>query len=440
MRPSSSKESNAKKTSAKSNLSPFDKSKARSLTPPSYGIAAADNPQPLQAKFGNSFGRSGTLKRKGETGLPTQLKARMEQMGGVNLSDVKVNYNSSKPKQIGALAYTRGNQIEIGPGQERHLAHEAWHAVQQKQGRVTPTTTLGKGLPVNNDAALEKEADVMGARALQGNLPNQENDDDRKKMIKRRKQKRRGLRDARRLAIKNNNNAAAINLEKEIDRITEEIKFIRRNKGIKSESHFFRFYHNRVGNDSSFKNADKKGILKGKGSQITGRKVYYKSEQVHVKEREEKLPAVRASDVGAQGMYTSTPIKIPTGAKTMRLRVDAKTIKDTFELHPPDLYFKYLLEPFIGKYNGTPFYSTLLISGTQDTGFIKIPEHIRKIGYFVIRIDTNNPQNTEWVYQFEFGGIQERIKEKHGIKIIKVIDTSQQSERRKKRKRRRKKK
>jgi hypothetical protein len=24
--------------------------------------------------------------------------------------------------------------IHIGPGQEKHLAHEAWHTVQQKQG------------------------------------------------------------------------------------------------------------------------------------------------------------------------------------------------------------------------------------------------------------------------------------------------------------------
>ncbi|WP_198144954.1 hypothetical protein [Microscilla marina] len=68
--------------------------------------------------------------------------------------------------ETGALAYARGNQIELGPGQERHLPHEAWHVVQQKQGRVAPTDTLSKGLPVNNDAALEKEADVMGARAL----------------------------------------------------------------------------------------------------------------------------------------------------------------------------------------------------------------------------------------------------------------------------------
>ena len=35
-----------------------------------------------------------------------------------------------------ARAYTQGSEIYMAPGQERHLAHEAWHVVQQKQGRV----------------------------------------------------------------------------------------------------------------------------------------------------------------------------------------------------------------------------------------------------------------------------------------------------------------
>ena len=151
----------------KNTKSSGDKFKAHSLTSPAYGIKLADNPVPLQAKFGNSFS-SKTLQRKSGSGLPDDLKTNMEQMGGVSLADVKVNYNSSKPKQIGALAYTRGNQIDIGPGQERHLPHEAWHAVQQKQGRVQPTTTVqAKGLPLNDNAGLEREADVMGAKAVQ---------------------------------------------------------------------------------------------------------------------------------------------------------------------------------------------------------------------------------------------------------------------------------
>ncbi len=71
MRSFTTKESTPKKTSTSSNLTPFDKSKARSIKPPKYGIQAADNPQPLQAKFGSSFAKAGSLRRKGEEGLLT---------------------------------------------------------------------------------------------------------------------------------------------------------------------------------------------------------------------------------------------------------------------------------------------------------------------------------------------------------------------------------
>jgi len=103
-----------------------------------------------------------------QNSLPTQLKENMEAMSGTDLSDVTVNYNSPKPKEMGALAYAQGNKIEIGPGQEKHLPHEAWHTVQQKQGRVQPNAQVqAKGLPLNDDPTLEKEADVMGEKAVQ---------------------------------------------------------------------------------------------------------------------------------------------------------------------------------------------------------------------------------------------------------------------------------
>lgn len=45
------------------------------------------------------------------------------------------------------------------------MPHEAWHVVQQKQGRVKPTIQLKGKVDVNDDAGLEKEADAMGANA-----------------------------------------------------------------------------------------------------------------------------------------------------------------------------------------------------------------------------------------------------------------------------------
>jgi hypothetical protein len=98
------------------------------------------------------------------TGLPDQLKSRIESLSGMSLDHVKVRYNSDKPARLQAHAYAQGNEIHLGAGQEKHLPHEAWHVVQQAQGRVRPTVQM-KGDAVNDDPSLEKEADMMGAQA-----------------------------------------------------------------------------------------------------------------------------------------------------------------------------------------------------------------------------------------------------------------------------------
>ncbi len=86
------------------------------------------------------------------------------------MEGVKVHRNSAQPAQFQALAFAKGNDIHLGPGQDKHLEHEAWHVVQQKAGRVRPTTQLA-GSPVNTDPALEKEADIMGAKAANMQTP-----------------------------------------------------------------------------------------------------------------------------------------------------------------------------------------------------------------------------------------------------------------------------
>lgn len=94
------------------------------------------------------------------TGIPDSLKTSAEQKTGVSLDDVRVHYNSPRPMAVGALAYTQGNRIYMGSGQERHLSHELAHVVQQKQGRVRATGSVG-GQPLNDDATLEREADYF---------------------------------------------------------------------------------------------------------------------------------------------------------------------------------------------------------------------------------------------------------------------------------------
>lgn len=101
------------------------------------------------------------------TGLPDNLKSGIENLAGYSMNDVKVHYNSSQPATLQAHAYAQGTDIHIAPGQEKHLPHEAWHVVQQKQGRVKPTMQMKGNVNVNDDAGLEKEADVMGGKALQ---------------------------------------------------------------------------------------------------------------------------------------------------------------------------------------------------------------------------------------------------------------------------------
>jgi len=124
----------------------------------------------IQRKLQNSMSAAtenttNPIQRKNNTGLPDNLKTGIENLSGYSMEDVKVHYNSSKPAQLQAHAYAQGTDIHLASGQEKHLPHEAWHVVQQKQGRVQPTRQLKSKVNINDDAGLEREADVMGNRA-----------------------------------------------------------------------------------------------------------------------------------------------------------------------------------------------------------------------------------------------------------------------------------
>lgn len=133
-------------------------------------LAGVEEEEPLQGKFeplqrASLEEEEPAQAKANNTGLPDNLKSGIENLSGYAMDDVKVHYNSSKPSQLQAHAYAQGTDIHVAPGQEQHLAHEAWHVVQQKQGRVQPTTQM-QGQGVNEDAGLEQEADVMGAKAI----------------------------------------------------------------------------------------------------------------------------------------------------------------------------------------------------------------------------------------------------------------------------------
>lgn len=125
--------------------------------------------QPLQAASSLS-----QVSRDNERSLPPEVQTKMERSFGTDFSNVQV-HEGIQAKEIGALAYTQGNQIHFAPGQynphtssgQALLGHELTHVVQQRSGRVT-TQTQTKGLPINADPALEQEADEMGIRAARG--------------------------------------------------------------------------------------------------------------------------------------------------------------------------------------------------------------------------------------------------------------------------------
>lgn len=112
-------------------------------------------------------GRTAVVQKKvNKTGLPDNLKSGLENLSGYDLSHVRVHFNSAKPAQLQALAYTQGSEIHVAPGHEKHLPHEGWHVIQQMQGRVRPDIQLKTGDGVNYDRTLENEADHMGAQAF----------------------------------------------------------------------------------------------------------------------------------------------------------------------------------------------------------------------------------------------------------------------------------
>jgi len=106
--------------------------------------------------------------------LEPSVQAGMEQAFRANFSAVRVHEGEHVPA-VGALAYTQGADIHFAPGQydpsstrgRELLGHELTHVVQQAEGRVG-APTQAKGVTINADAALETEADDLGARAARG--------------------------------------------------------------------------------------------------------------------------------------------------------------------------------------------------------------------------------------------------------------------------------
>ena len=107
----------------------------------------------MEAKLQQQAPQKAQTNKPNLTGIPTQMKLDFERRSGLSFDDVRVHYNSDKPAQLQALAYTQGTQVYVGPGQEGHV-------VQQKSRLITPTLTV-HSYRINTDSKLEKEADLF---------------------------------------------------------------------------------------------------------------------------------------------------------------------------------------------------------------------------------------------------------------------------------------
>lgn len=105
----------------------------------------------------------------------TNSLKEMEGLFNTDFSNVNIHKNSSLASNINALAFTQGNDIHFASGEynpstvkgKHLLGHELTHVVQQRSGNVNPTGEIN-GLPVNDNPSLEREADINGARVIQG--------------------------------------------------------------------------------------------------------------------------------------------------------------------------------------------------------------------------------------------------------------------------------
>ncbi len=108
--------------------------------------------------------------------LPDELKQKMEGSFGQDFSNVTIHKDSSSARDINAKAYTQGSEIHFAPGEynpgskegQELIGHELTHVVQQGQGKVGQGEINGKGLEINQNSGLEKEADDAGKRASEG--------------------------------------------------------------------------------------------------------------------------------------------------------------------------------------------------------------------------------------------------------------------------------
>jgi ribosomal protein S18 acetylase RimI-like enzyme len=150
---------------------------AARIAEPGFSPSTGFHPSLVQIPVQTAPEPAPTLQRsptaQGGRSIPAPVRQKMEQAFNTSFADVKV-HEGNHANSLGAIAYTQGSHIHFASGKynpdtssgQALLGHELAHVVQQRQGRVKPTGQV-KGLPLNDNPALEQEADRLGLKAAQ---------------------------------------------------------------------------------------------------------------------------------------------------------------------------------------------------------------------------------------------------------------------------------
>ncbi|MFB8077437.1 DUF4157 domain-containing protein [Streptomyces sp. NPDC056013] len=120
--------------------------------------------------------------RGGGRPMDAPLRTEMESRLGADFSDVRIHDSGAaraSAAEIGARAYTSGNNVVIGDGGgDKHtLAHELTHVIQQRQGPVSGTDN-GGGLSISDPSdRYERAAEANATRVMSGAAPVQRAED-----------------------------------------------------------------------------------------------------------------------------------------------------------------------------------------------------------------------------------------------------------------------
>ncbi len=168
-----------KKTSAASSASSNSRQQGKNAVgfpaPAQFRKNGGDDNEVLSGSSTQAVSFASSIQMKGDesiNGISVSENETVRQLtgGAVDLhsSGAKVENTSpsdSRLQDVGARSMAVGGQALIGDNRDR--GHEIWHLAQQHQGRVQPTTSVN-GQAVNDNPSLEKEADVMGSKIMQG--------------------------------------------------------------------------------------------------------------------------------------------------------------------------------------------------------------------------------------------------------------------------------